>query len=837
MLSLWGFIQLTYLPKVSLSAVTQALTRRLKLPALLLMSTLALAACKTPEERAQEYFESAMSLLAEGDEDRALIELRNVFQNDGFHLEARRTYADILRERGEQQEAYGQYLRLVEQYPDLQDVRLILAETAFNSGNWDEVERHGRVALNLDPSVPRAQAIGYALDYRDAVIARDETRRAEIAQTITGALEAQPDNLVLRQILIDYLVAGTDPLQAMPHVRAVLAQQPDNLRFNTLFLRLLVEQEDSAAVGQQLRDMVALFPDNVEVKQSLIQWYLSEQDLDGAEAFLRAEAGALTGETGPHVDVMRFITEVRSREEGSAYLQELVAANEGTANADLYGALLAVRQFEDGDTAGAVTRLEDILAAAEPSDQTRNIKAMQARFQENLGDLAGAKATIDEILAEDPTNVDALKMRAGWLIEDDQPGDAILALRTASSQAPRDVEIMTLLAAAFERDGSTDLAGEQLAQAVEASGSGVAESLRYATFLRGQGRLGVAETVLSEARRASGDNIQVLAALAEVLLQREDWGQLREITALLETSEDPRNLELAQRLQAAALLGQNRVEEGLGILQEQAANSEGDLRATIAVIMTQVRTGQTDQARAFLDSELAKDPENSALRLMSANLNTLQGNTDAAEAELRSLRADEPGAEMPVRMLFALLNEAGRTQEARDILSESVDQVANPMPLLFIQAGILEAEESWEDAIAVYERLYELNSSNVVVANNLASMLSTYRDDMDSLDRAHNIARRLRSMDVPAFKDTYGWIEYRRGNLEEAVGFLEDGAAGLPEDPLAQFHLGMVYADLGRVPQAIAQLEAMLVLAEGRNLPQIPVARARLEDLRAAATE
>ena len=41
-----------------------------------------------------------------------------VFELDGQHVEARRSFATALREGGDTRQAYSQYLRLAEQYPD-----------------------------------------------------------------------------------------------------------------------------------------------------------------------------------------------------------------------------------------------------------------------------------------------------------------------------------------------------------------------------------------------------------------------------------------------------------------------------------------------------------------------------------------------------------------------------------------------------------------------------------------------------------------------------------------------------------------------------------------------
>ncbi len=91
--------------------------------------------------------------------------------------------------------------------------------------------------------------------------------------------------------------------------------------------------------------------------------------------------------------------------------------------------------------------------------------------------------------------------------------------------------------------------------------------------------------------------------------------------------------------------------------------------------------------------------------------------------------------------------------------------------------------------------------------------------------------RRLKGTDIPAFKDTYGWIAHRNGNHEEALIYLEPAAAGLPNDPLAQFHLGMTYMALGRTEDARRQLTRALELAGDSTLPQFETARKTLAEI------
>ncbi len=119
--------------------------------------------------------------------------------------------------------------------------------------------------------------------------------------------------------------------------------------------------------------------------------------------------------------VIQLLQVAKGEEAARAEIQRLLDANQGTANADLYGAMLATLDFGAGQQAEAVAAMEAILAKAEPSDQTRRIKIMLSRMLESTGNSVGARARIEEVLAEDPAQIEALKMRAAARIRADDP--------------------------------------------------------------------------------------------------------------------------------------------------------------------------------------------------------------------------------------------------------------------------------------------------------------------------------------------------------------------------------------------------------------------------------
>ena len=152
----------------------------------LLCAAVALAACESSEERAEGHYQAGLEHLAGGDVDRAMLEFRNVFRLDGFHRDARATYAALLRERGQAGQAFSQYLRLVEQYPEDLEGQRALTELALDAGDWEAVERHAAAAAAIDPDDPSVRAALTSLAYRDAAQADDAAaREAAVTEAVT----------------------------------------------------------------------------------------------------------------------------------------------------------------------------------------------------------------------------------------------------------------------------------------------------------------------------------------------------------------------------------------------------------------------------------------------------------------------------------------------------------------------------------------------------------------------------------------------------------------------------------------------------------------------------
>jgi predicted Zn-dependent protease len=800
--------------------------------ALFLVVTLALSGCESAEERAARFFASGMELLAAGDTDRALVEFRNVFKSDPLHREARLTYANVVRDRGDAGEAYSQYLRLVEQYPDDIEARTALAEIAIDASDWNEVRRHADAGLKVAPDDPKLAIVKAMLDYRAAILAEDKLAAKAPVALARARLAEDPGNLIARRILVDYAMASGDGAAGLAAVQEAISTHPERIEFYMMQLRLLAEADDSAATGAALEAMVRQFPGNAEFRTLMASWFLSERDLAGAEAFLRRVAEAQGAGLNEKLAVAELLRHTQGPGAARTELDRLIATEPETAT---FRALRAAIDFDEGrrtQAIGEISRLiaEDATDEDGKDEATLNLKVTLAQMLIAENDAAGARGQVAEVLAVDSGHAEALKLHAGWLIEEDRPAEAIVALRTALASAPRDAMLLTMMAEAHEREGAHQLAGERYAMAVEVSGRGVSESLRYANFLVNENRIDAASAVLEDAVAVSKQNIELLAAMADLRLRQRDWKRVTRIVWQLRSLGTEPAIVAAWEIELQNLLAQGRFDETLSLIGDSAGpQNAAALRA--GQIEVHLRAGRVDEARILADAGLAETPDDPVLRYLSAGLRLQAGELAEAEALYRGLLAEAPAADRPLAALVALLQGTGRDAEAAAVIDAALEAAPDAQVARILKAGSLEATGDIEGAIAVYEAFYADDSGNLIVANNLASLLSSHRSDPESLERAFTIARRLAASEVPAFQDTYGWIEYRRGNYDEALVRLEPAAAGLPDDPLVQYHLGMVYRALGRTAQARDTLGRAVELSGDRPLPQFIEARQVLEQV------
>lgn len=788
----------------------------------------ALAGCDSAEERANKHFQSAVDLIEEGDLRRGVVELRNVFKLDEQHLEARRLFAATLRQRGNDGAAFAQYVRLLEAIPDDQEALRALAELAYGFGDGNEAITRVNAALEVMPEDASLLAYDAMLDYQVARSgAGDPVARRDAVARATQLIAENPELEIARQAVVSDMIDRGQFDQALETIDAGLALNDRSKPLYASQLAAMQQLGDKEGVESALKKLIELFPNDRSYWSSLVKWYVSENRLADAEQWLRDRIDGAGTDLEPRMSLLQFKTELQGNKAALSEIDEALQLDplpeDLAANLPAFRGLRAGMLFTDGQTDAAIAEFEALIdeyaAADELSGDERDaqnrFKVALAQIRTRTGNDVGARALVEEVLADDSANASALKLKGEWLIADDLTDDAIVVLREALSSSPRDATALSLLAEAYGRQGNRQLVGQMLSEAVAASNSAPDETARYAQFLMQDEEFLATEDVLIDALRRDNTNLRLLSLLTQVHLAMQDWprtesdiARLREIARQTD-SQDTRNTAnaLANELRARMLSARGEADEllsFLGDLAESAGESgtQDSLAAQAALIRVLVTSGQIDDAVSRSRALVETHEDDPRAEYVLASVLAVDGQNEEAEQLLRKALDTQPTLRDAWTLLYRLRMRAEDIDGAFAALESAEAALPNDLTLKWARAGLLERQGDIDSAIAVYEDMYVQNNSSPVIANNLASLLSSHRDDPETLDRAWTVARRLKGTEVPAFADTYGWIAFLRGQSEEALSYLQLAAEGLPNDPTVQYHLGRVHAELGQIQQA-----------------------------------
>src|SRR5262249_658650 len=168
-----------------------------------------------------------------------------------------------------------------------------------------------------------------------------------------------------------------------------------------------------------------------------------------------------------------------------------------------------------------------------------------------------AKELVVSILRKDDRNIDGLKLQAQLRLEQGQLDAAIADLRQALNDQPQSKDLMVLLATAYERSGSIDVAEKQYADATRVSNFEAGIGLAYAEFLQRRGNIERAEDILAQLASRWPNNVVVLTRLADIKLVRQNWIDAQAIAETIQQIGGGAG-GVAEQIQAAALIGRGK---------------------------------------------------------------------------------------------------------------------------------------------------------------------------------------------------------------------------------------------------------------------------------------
>ncbi|MEM6537325.1 MAG: tetratricopeptide repeat protein [Pseudomonadota bacterium] len=772
-----------------------------------------LSSCASPEERVAGFTKSGDALIEKGEPEKALLQYKNALQIDEGYLPALRGVV-----RGmEALESPGQIPSVLERIVELDksDVasRVRLAKSLVLGGALLQAKDYIDQALEIEPRNANALAVSATV----LLGLEDEA----------GAVSAAEKAIALDQSVTDAYAALAGEKLRNGDIEGAIEQldrgigKADELSLSLIKVQLYERLKDADSVVALFDRIISLSPEDEWLKRRYAYFLVAADRPAEAKRLFVELAESPASSDDAVIDLIKFENTINGPIAAEKLLQPFISEDPGRYPLRTFLANLKKAQ---NDTAGALKVLDSIAADAGQTPVGLEAKAQIADLYFTSGSRDKADGLVEEVLSQDARQASALVFRAKMAIVDGRLDDAISDLRTVLSDNPSSTSALTFLGQAHDLAGSGDLAEERYAEAFRASGGSVETGVTYAEFLLRRSNPNLAEEILATVLKQAPENLDAWRTLARARLQKADWIGAQEVADRI--AELGGGDEFLGEIEGAALQGLNRFSESLDAFQRSHDAAPSSARPLVNLIRAYLATNRVADAIKFLESLTSRNPENTLASVLLAEAHSINDQPNLAEVVLQNARNENPDSTLIYQTLYRYYTSANRDDEAENLVDVASTRLPDNPTVLLLKADHLQRKLDFDAAISVYEQLAKLSPNSMMIANNLASLLSEHRNDPESLERARQIALRLRDSDVPEFKDTLGWIYFRTGDLPKGMDIIEDLVTDYPEIAIFRYHLGEIYLADGQLEAGQRELNKALSLSDQQTL----ISRDRIQE-------
>ena len=298
-----------------------------------------------------------------------------------------------------------------------------------------------------------------------------------------------------------------------------------------------------------------------------------------------------------------------------------------------------------------------------------------------------------------------------------------------------------------------------------------------------------ARALLQQAIAKAPDNVRLRLVYASMLSEAGDYAAAAK---LLE--HGPQDADTYQL--RAALAARSNDAKALAALYRQLQQSGPDVREQNAFLLGQLAEMQhrDAEALAWYGQVGDDDPHAFDADLRSAVLLQAQGKSAAAHELLGQMQLDYLDQPAQLRQAWQLDAELYMREQryvpAINAFTRALQVVPNDPGLLYGR-GLAYAEAGQTDlAVQDFRSLLKLKPGDIDASNALGYTLADANRDLPEAEQLVAKARAARP-DDPAIADSWGWVQYRLGHLQQAAQVLR-GAWQAGKDADVGVHLGEV---------------------------------------------
>ena len=681
--------------------------------------------------------------------------------------------------------------------------------------------------------VASGDAISAAQNFRKAL---DRRRDYTAAQLQLAELESQSRN---REAVED----------ALSRALGVLGRTPENADALNVAglaeLRLGRKEEAKRHLEQALEK----FPGHLKASVNLARARLLENDAAGAEAVLKNAAAQVPNSTAPLTALGQFYLIVEKFAEAEQQFQKVLAtsSNDPVALANLGQLQWRAKRMDEADQTyrklaalpgqsyrlthvtflAALGKMDQVIAELEqlsrkyPDDRQVRTALVNSYFTANR--VSDAEKVLNTALKHWSGDIDALLQRTRLFLSRAKYREAEADLTQVLSLRPTSADAHYLRSKLHQALGEATNRRNELGEALRLDAKMAIARIELSQMLINSNGAKSALTLLDEAPAAQKNSFPFAIQRNWAWLALGDKARVRkEVDQLLAKTRNP---ELV--LQDAALrLADREYGAARKSAEEVLRDRPDDIRALEILMRACTAEKQLDAGIQKLRELALKSPQSVPLQRFLARALVSSGKRPEARQVLESAKSANPSA-LGIYLDLADLDIAeGKLDAARQYLSALLPSDSRDGAVRGKLAVVEMSAHNYSAAMEHYQKIVALDPRNILALNNLAYLLTDFKQQPDEALKYAQQAKELSPEDAAA-DDTLGWTYYRKGIYSMAVRHLETAVKREP-NARRQYHLAMAYLKLGDQAKSRQMLDAALRL--DATLPEAAAAKQLLAE-------
>jgi tetratricopeptide (TPR) repeat protein len=713
-------------------------------------------------------------------------------------------------------EAMIQFMNAVRKNPRHRDARFYLARALAASGDVGAAMRQLNALLEYYPN--------------DAVV-----------------------NLELGNVYLAFGRSNPDYIhQAQDRAQKVLAQDPKNVDALILSGAASAGLQDYSGSVDTLEKAISLDPKNARAFISLGATQALQKDLPDAEKSFVAARNANPKDKGAVLSLANYYRMTNAPEKAEAALKDALALNPGDRQTyvfatDFYSRAGRVNDVEKvlqnaqaatkDDPTPSLTLVSYYDTLNRPADARKLLLDLKTKFPKNIAvatNLATnlmrdqtdkARAEIDQIIKLEPKNPMgyALLGEAQY-----QAGEIDAAEATLSKDPPVNApypQVQFILGNIAVRKGQADQGINHLQKSLQINKAYLPARIALAEVLFNKGQVADARLEVEKVLQAAPKNQPVRLLKSNIDIVDKNYAEAeRGLLALVQ--EQPDNA-VFQRQLGVYYAGRGKTAEAEKSLSRAIELSRGSEQPFRDLVGLYLNAKQTD--RAFQKINSVPDAQKQPFHYELLGLAYLaSGKRQDAESTFKKALEKDPNRAGTSELLFQTYMQDKRFDDAKGMLDERLRKNASNSGVLALRGSVYEVQGKLDDARKDYTQALQLDPNQPLASNNLAYLLANEGRDLDTaLKYAQNV--RNQHPNDPNVADTLGWVYYKLGRAVLARDSVQFATSKQPDNPLFQFHLGMIYKANNQRSEAESALKK--AVSTRQDFKERTEAEAALQDI------